>query len=69
MGLRKGTLSFSRYRLIGNQPDRFPDFFDERIRKHAFSTDWRTADEKAAGWTGLEDPHRPEIDRPIPAQA
>jgi hypothetical protein len=56
MGLRKGTLSFSRYRLIGNQPDRFPDFFDERIRKHAFSTDWRTADEKAAGWTGLEDP-------------
>lgn len=56
MGLRKGTLSFSRYRLIGDQPGRFPDFFSERIREHAFHTDWRTADEKAAGWTGLEDP-------------
>lgn len=56
MGIRKGTLSFSRYRLIGNLPDHFPAFFDERIRRHAFQTVWRTADEKAAGWTGLEDP-------------
>jgi hypothetical protein len=56
MGIRKGTLSFSRYRLIGTLPDHFPAFFDERIRRHAFQTVWRTADEKAAGWTGLEDP-------------
>ena len=56
MGIRKGTLSFSRYRLIGDLPDHFPAFFDERIRRHAFQTVWRTADEKAAGWTGLEDP-------------
>lgn len=56
MGLRKGTVSFSRYRLIGAQPDHFPDFFNERIRKYAFQTVWRTAEEKAAGWTGLEDP-------------
>ena len=56
MGIRKGTLSFARYRLIGNLPDHFPDFFNERIRKNAFETVWRTADEKATGWTGLEDP-------------
>ena len=56
MGLRKGTLSFSRYRLIGDLPDHFPEFFNERIRRYAFQTVWRTADEKAAGWTGLENP-------------
>jgi hypothetical protein len=56
MGLRKGTVSVSRYRLIGALPDHFPDFFNERIKKNAFQTVWRTAEEKAAGWTGLEDP-------------
>ncbi len=56
MGLRKGTVSFSRYRLIGALPDHFPEFFNERIRKNAFQTVWRTAEEKATGWTGLEDP-------------
>ncbi|MCL5808184.1 MAG: recombination-associated protein RdgC [Deltaproteobacteria bacterium] len=56
MGLCKGTLTFSRYRLIGALPDHFPDFFNERIRKNAFQTVWRTAEEKAVGWTGLEDP-------------
>lgn len=56
MGLRKGTVSFSRYRLIGPLPDHFPEFFNERIRKNAFQTVWRTAEEKAAGWTDLEDP-------------
>lgn len=56
MGLRKGTVSFSRYRLIGALPDHFPEFFNERIRKNAFQNVWRTAEEKAAGWTGLEDP-------------
>jgi hypothetical protein len=56
MGLSKGALTFSRYRLIGALPDHFPDFFNERIRKNAFQSVWRTAEEKAAGWTGLEDP-------------
>ncbi len=56
MGLSKGTLTFSRYRLIGALPDHFPDFFNERIRKNAFQSVWRTAEEKATGWTGLEDP-------------
>jgi recombination associated protein RdgC len=67
MGIRKGTLSFSRYRLIGDLPDQFPAFFDERIRRHAFQSVWRTADEKAAGWTGLEDPL--DIDFPYASYA
>lgn len=56
MGIRKGTVTFSRYRLIGKLPDHFPGFFNERIRMNAFRNVWRTADEKAAGWTGLDDP-------------
>jgi hypothetical protein len=56
MGLQKGTLTFSRYRLIGTLPDQFPAFFSERIRHNAFQNVWRTADEKATGWTGLDDP-------------
>lgn len=56
MGLRKGTLTFSRYRVTGTLPDRFADFFNERLRRHAFQSVWRTSDEKAAGWTALDDP-------------
>ena len=56
MGLRKGSISFSRYRLTGSLPDHFPEFFNERIKKNAFQTVWRTAEEKATGWTGLDDP-------------
>lgn len=54
MGLIKGPLTFSRYRIGGTLPDRFPDFFQERIRRYAFQKIWRTADEKASGWTSLE---------------
>ncbi|MEW6333856.1 MAG: recombination-associated protein RdgC, partial [Thermodesulfobacteriota bacterium] len=46
----------SRYRLIGKLPENFPGFFNERIRMNAFRNVWRTADEKSAGWTGLDDP-------------
>jgi len=54
MGLLKGPVTFSRYRIVGALPDHFPDFFNERIRRYAFQTVWRTTDEKAAGWTSLE---------------
>ena len=54
MGLLKGPLTFSRYRIGGGLPDRFPDFFQERIRRYAFQRVWRTADEKASGWTSME---------------
>jgi hypothetical protein len=54
MGLLKGSVTFSRYRIVGALPDHFPDFFNEQIRRRAFQTIWRTTDEKAAGWTSLE---------------
>ncbi len=55
MGLLKGSVTFSRYRIVGAPPDHFPEFFNERIRRFAFQNVWRTSDEKAAGWTSLED--------------
>lgn len=54
MGLLKGSVTFSRYRIIGALPDHFPEFFNERIRRDAFETVWRVSDEKAAGWTSVE---------------
>jgi hypothetical protein len=51
MGLLKGSVTFSRYRIVGTLPDHFPEFFNERISRYAFQTVWRTTDEKAAGWT------------------
>jgi hypothetical protein len=54
MGLLKGSVTFSRYRIVGALPDHFPEFFNERIRRDAFQTVWRTTDEKAAGWTSVE---------------
>ena len=54
MGLLKGAVTFSRYRIAGALPDHFPDFFNEQIRRYAFQTVWRTTDEMAAGWTSLE---------------
>jgi len=54
MGLLKGPVTFSRYRVAGALLDRFPEFFNERIRRYAFQTVWRTTDEKAAGWTSVE---------------
>jgi hypothetical protein len=38
MGLLKGSVTFSRYRIVGDLPDRFPDFFNERIRRYASRT-------------------------------
>jgi len=54
MGLLKGSVTFSRYRISGALPDHFPDFFNEQIRRNAFQTVWRTTDEMATGWTSLE---------------
>ena len=56
MGLRKGTVTLSRYRLVGALTDGFPEFFNQRIRQNAFQNTWRVADEQVSGWVGLEDP-------------
>ncbi|MBN2438094.1 MAG: recombination-associated protein RdgC [Deltaproteobacteria bacterium] len=67
MGLLKGPVTFSRYRIVGVLPDHFPEFFNERIRRHAFQNVWRTTDEKAAGWTSVE--NGPDTDFPYASYA
>jgi len=54
MGLLKGTLTFSRYRLPGNLPGRFHDFIDRQIKMHAFQELSLASEEKSSGWTSLE---------------
>jgi recombination associated protein RdgC len=54
MGLLKGTLTFSRYRLPGDLPARFHDWIDRQIKKHAFQELSVASEEKSSGWTSLE---------------
>lgn len=54
MGLLKGTLTFSRYRLAGFLPARFNEFFDRQIRLFSFRQTPAGIEEKSLGWTGLE---------------
>ena len=54
MGLLKGTLTFSRYRLPGDLPARFHDLIDRQIKKHAFQELSVASEEKSSGWTSLE---------------
>ena len=54
MGLLKGTLTFSRYRLAGSLPARFNEFFDRQIRVFSFRQTPTGMEEKSLGWTGLE---------------
>ncbi len=67
MGLLNGPVTFSRYRITGALPDSFLDFLKERILRDSFRTVWRTADEKAAGWTALE--NDPDADPPYTSYA
>ncbi len=67
MGLLNGPVTFSRYRITGALPDSFLDFFKERILRDSFRTVWRTTDEKAAGWTALE--NDPDADPPYTSYA
>jgi hypothetical protein len=55
MGLLKGTLTFSQYRTSSDLPEKFNEFFDQRIKKHAFQNVFASMmEEKAMGWTGIE---------------
>jgi recombination associated protein RdgC len=54
MGLIKGTLTFSRYRLSEPLPANFPDFIHRQIKKHAFRELSAGTEEKSIGWTSLE---------------
>jgi hypothetical protein len=53
MGLTKGNITFSIYRVADNLPDRFSDFIDEKIKLYAFRSPL-SDEEKTMGWTSLE---------------
>ena len=54
MGLMKGTLTFSRYRLQEPLPGNFRDFFHRQIRRFAFRELSPGSEETSSGWTSLE---------------
>jgi len=54
MGLLKGTLSFSLYRLEGSLPASSDDFINQQLKAFAFRNIVLASEEKALGWTSLE---------------
>jgi len=56
MGLLKGSLTFSRYRVKGEIPAEFRPFFDKQIKKYAFQELTTSAEDQSFGWTSLENP-------------
>jgi len=55
MGILKGSLTFTRYEIGQNLPERFLDFVRERLTRHAFSGLETAERRKIMGWTSLED--------------
>ncbi len=53
MGLLKGQLTFSRYRVAGDLPSNPRDFIDTQIKLFSFK-DLLSENEKIMGWTSLE---------------
>jgi hypothetical protein len=53
MGLTKGAVTFSRYRVIGDLPDNLPEFIDTKLKRFAFRNAL-SDEEKSIGWTSLE---------------
>jgi hypothetical protein len=54
MGLLKGTLTFSRYRVAGEAPQLTSSGIDENLKRFAFHDRPLSSQEKIMGWTGLE---------------
>ncbi len=54
MGLSKGTLTFTRYRVTGETPDSFAEFMDRQIKLFAFRELSAGTEEKSMGWTSLD---------------
>ncbi|MDO9528162.1 MAG: recombination-associated protein RdgC [Syntrophales bacterium] len=54
MGLIKGTVTVSKYRVIGSLPDNFKNFIDKQIKRFAFRDLSMGEGEKSVGWTSLE---------------
>ncbi len=53
MGLLKGQLTFSRYRVAGDLPANPREFIDKQIKLFSFK-DLLSENEKIMGWTSLE---------------
>ena len=54
MGLLKGTMTFSRYRLPGKRPGPLQRDIGGQLKKFAFQEIFSGTEEKSAGWTSLE---------------
>ena len=54
MGLLKGTLTFSRYRLQEPLPGNFNDLLHRQLKRFAFRELPLAGEEKSSGWTSLE---------------
>ena len=54
MGVSKGTLTFTRYRVAGDVPGNLADFMNRQIKLFAFRELMAGTDEKALGWTSLD---------------
>ncbi len=54
MGVSKGTLTFTKYRVEGPLPDNFPDFIDKQIKLFAFRDLTAAEKEKSMGWTSFD---------------
>lgn len=54
MGFLKGTLTFSSFRVAGDDPPNFGKFFDERIKKFSFPDFAPQGQETVWGWTDIE---------------
>jgi hypothetical protein len=55
MGLKKGVVSFTRFRVANPLPDNFSVLFDEKIRAFSFRNFFLENEEKSMGWTGFQD--------------
>ena len=54
MGLLKGNLTFSRYRVPGDLPNEFSSFVNRQIRKFAFQEFETESEETSMGWTSID---------------
>jgi hypothetical protein len=54
MGLLKGNITFSRYRVASEAPQLTSGSIDEKLKKFAFHDRTLSSQEKIMGWTGLE---------------
>ena len=54
MGLLKGTLTFSRYRLPGKKAGQLQGDIGAQLKKYAFQEILSATEEKSVGWTSLE---------------